>query len=202
MHNLKDFDNSLSKAVIRAMSNNKEILKTAKITGLGLPDGVYDQNLPVEMALPLYKKYVNEKAYEPKSKWLVTTIYPAAIGSALAHLAVRGLEAKNLLHPLLQKYKPAVIAGVGLAAGGIGAAMKISDDKKIDTSRMLLRAENQDRELLKALLSRRKWSQNKSGLEVYDTPNLKNFKKSNVAKEIAGLVGTSAFSNNNLSQNS
>ena len=191
---IKDLDNTLVRSRMKALLNqfnmqSKLMSKVAKINGAKIPVGLTDESISPEAILPQYEQYVREKAYEPKSKWRTTTIFPALLGTALAQLAFHNKKVQNTLGLIPEHILPATL-GVGAAVGAIGGSMKLMDDSKIRTSREI----SKDPEFSKAVLDliniRRHLAPNVPTTNQFlENPSLKNVRHIEGMSGLMGSVG-------------
>lgn len=77
-----------------------------------------------EAYLPYYHKFLMQKASEPKTSYLYSTVLPAILGAAIG-----GLVAKN--------NRPAGALYGSMIAGGTGTIFKFVDDSSIDRARLV-----------------------------------------------------------------
>lgn len=189
LKSVKDFDKVLLRKKLLEVINNKPVQQAAKKTltkkasvfgGAKEPEDLFNKNLTDDQIVKQYSDYVRAKAYEPKSSWLTTSVYPGVAGTLFSRLAYGLLENKKLIKNK-EVWPLALLTGVG--AAGTGAAIKLIDDSKIDNARELVRYRDYDNALRQDLhMERKNIEKRPKGSEFLHNPKLKN---------VPGYVGIS-----------
>lgn len=146
------------------------------INGSKIPDDLLNPNISAEELEPAYAKYLKEKAHEPKSSWLTSSIYPTIIGTALAGTVFTQLHNKNILSLVKDKKMLWPLAGiVGTGIGSVGALLKIKDDDKIMTARKLNQRRTFDKDVKNIVKYVKDNYNNKSEMTTFlNNPSIKN----------------------------